>query len=228
MRNLQEQVKKAFCYQKLFWPFTVWINYFSDLKIFANFQPSASNFKKFSRSLEHFCLTVGQNNFGNKIPFLNSLKKPKKSSIFIAWYTRIEDFCSFFGRIENKKICFLDLLTFMHHQFFFLIFGPLFLLEKMMSFMDDPKDDGQKSSLPHRYSLAVLFCHFISGHSLVASDWHQAHTPLNLSFHRRYRLPGFQVCTLRLTQWYIPRSFELKFGTVHNRRRLWGEGKLIT
>ena len=26
MRNLQEQVKNAFCYQKLFWPFTVWIN----------------------------------------------------------------------------------------------------------------------------------------------------------------------------------------------------------
>ena len=26
LRNLQEQVKKAFCYQKLFWPFTVWIN----------------------------------------------------------------------------------------------------------------------------------------------------------------------------------------------------------
>ena len=26
MRNLHEQVKKAFCYQKLFWPFTVWIN----------------------------------------------------------------------------------------------------------------------------------------------------------------------------------------------------------
>jgi hypothetical protein len=39
-----------------------------------------------------------------------------------------------------------------------------------MSFMDDPKDDGQKSSLPHRYSLAVLFRNFISGHSLVASD----------------------------------------------------------
>ena len=30
--NLQEQGKKAFCYQKLFWPFTVWINCFSDLK----------------------------------------------------------------------------------------------------------------------------------------------------------------------------------------------------
>ena len=56
LRNLQEQVKKAFCYQKLFWPFTVWINCPSDLK-------------SFSRSLEQFFLTVGQNNFGNKIPF---------------------------------------------------------------------------------------------------------------------------------------------------------------
>ena len=51
LRNLQEQVKKAFCYHKLFWPFTV-------LK------------KSFSQSLEQFFLTVGQNNFGNKIPFL--------------------------------------------------------------------------------------------------------------------------------------------------------------
>ena len=30
----------------------------------------ASNFKSFSRSLEQFFLTVGPNNFGNKIPFL--------------------------------------------------------------------------------------------------------------------------------------------------------------
>ena len=35
MRNLQEQVKKAFCYQKLFWPFTVWINCSSNLQNFA-------------------------------------------------------------------------------------------------------------------------------------------------------------------------------------------------
>ena len=33
MRNLQEQLKKAFCYKKLFWPFTIWINISSDLKI---------------------------------------------------------------------------------------------------------------------------------------------------------------------------------------------------
>ena len=54
----------------LFWPFTVWTNCSSDLKIFANSQPSSSNFKSFSRSLEQFFLTVGQNNFGNEIPFL--------------------------------------------------------------------------------------------------------------------------------------------------------------
>ena len=58
MRNIQEQVKKAFCYQKLFWPFTVWINWSSDLKNFANSWPSASNFKSFSRSLEQKVRTI--------------------------------------------------------------------------------------------------------------------------------------------------------------------------
>ena len=70
MRNFQEQVKKAFCNQKLFWPFTARINCSSHLKILANSRPSASNFKSFPRSLEQFFLTVGQSNFGNKIPFL--------------------------------------------------------------------------------------------------------------------------------------------------------------
>ena len=79
MRNLQEQVKKAFCYQKLFWPFTTWINCSSDLKNFA--LPSASNFKSFSRSEEQFFLTVGQNNFGNKIPFLYFQIVPKQGPI---------------------------------------------------------------------------------------------------------------------------------------------------
>ena len=69
MRNLQEQIKKALCYQKFLCLFNVWINCSSDLKTFSNSQPSALNFKSFSRSLEHFFLT-GQNNFGNKIPFL--------------------------------------------------------------------------------------------------------------------------------------------------------------
>ena len=39
-----------------------------DLKNFANSRPSASNLNIFSRSLEQFFITVGQNNFGNKIP----------------------------------------------------------------------------------------------------------------------------------------------------------------
>ena len=72
IRNLQEQVKKAFCYQKSFWPFTVWINCSNDLKNFANPWPSASNFKSFSRSVEQFFLTVGQNKFGNKIPIYSN------------------------------------------------------------------------------------------------------------------------------------------------------------
>ena len=63
-------VKKAYCYQKLFWHFPVWINRSSGLKIFENSWPSASIFKCFSQSLEHFFLTVGQNNYGNKIPLL--------------------------------------------------------------------------------------------------------------------------------------------------------------
>ena len=33
--------------------------------------PVASNFKSFSQSLEQFFLTVGQNNFGNKILFMD-------------------------------------------------------------------------------------------------------------------------------------------------------------
>ena len=73
LRNLQEQVKKAFCYQKLFWPFTIWIDCSSDLKTLANSWPSASNFKSFFPSLDQFFLTVGQNNFGNKIPLYFSL-----------------------------------------------------------------------------------------------------------------------------------------------------------
>ena len=58
LRKVHEQVKKAFYSWKFFWPFTVWTNCSSDLKIFANSPPSALNFKKCSRSLEHFFLTV--------------------------------------------------------------------------------------------------------------------------------------------------------------------------
>ena len=49
------------------------MNCSSDHKIFATSPPSVLSFKSFSRSLEQFFLAVGQNNFGNKITFLNSV-----------------------------------------------------------------------------------------------------------------------------------------------------------
>ena len=65
MKNLQEKVKKAFCYLKLFWPFTVWINCSSDLKNFAN---SRLEFQKFFSNTRTIFSTVSQYNFDNKIP----------------------------------------------------------------------------------------------------------------------------------------------------------------
>ena len=56
MWNLQEQNKKASCYQKM-------TLHLLDLKVFVNSRPSASNFKSFSPSFEKFFLTVGQNIF---------------------------------------------------------------------------------------------------------------------------------------------------------------------
>ena len=59
---------KSILFQKLVWPLAVWINFSSDLKIFANSQPWASDFDSFSRSLEQCFLTVSENIFGNKVP----------------------------------------------------------------------------------------------------------------------------------------------------------------
>ena len=77
--------KKAFCCQKLFWPFTVWINCSSDLKNFTNSQPSASNFKSFFQSLGQFFLTVGQNNFSSKLLFLRVVQKNFQNKILVMW-----------------------------------------------------------------------------------------------------------------------------------------------
>ena len=70
LRNLKEQVQQAFWFK----PFSVWITWSSDLKFFENSRPLALNFKRFSWLLEHFFLTVGQNNFGNKIPAIPSFQ----------------------------------------------------------------------------------------------------------------------------------------------------------
>ena len=58
------------------------------------FEAESRQFAKILRSLEQFFLTVGQNNFGNKIPFLigskieeirgkNILLYPRKSNISV-------------------------------------------------------------------------------------------------------------------------------------------------
>ena len=93
MRNLQEQVKKAFCYHKLFWLFTVWTNCSSDLKTFANSHLTASNFKSFSRSLEQFFLTVGQ-----KRQFFFSQKTiaNRKSGFVKTWDVHVRSLSSYY------------------------------------------------------------------------------------------------------------------------------------
>ena len=105
-RNLQEQVKKAFCHQELFWPFTVWTNCSRDLKIFANSRPSASNFKSFSRLLEQFFLTVGQINFGNKIPvFSDCLPDVSLSQKYVGsdeWVSSRHFLCRFISYLTSN------------------------------------------------------------------------------------------------------------------------------
>ena len=75
-----------FCFQKVLWSFTVWINCSSDLNYFANSWPSTPNFKGCSQSLEqfqkqniifHFFYTWYQCRFKIiKIYVNGSLKKP--------------------------------------------------------------------------------------------------------------------------------------------------------
>ena len=80
MRNLQEQVKKAFCYQKLFWPFTVWINclVISKFLQILGLQPRISKLFSITRT---FFFIVGQNNFGNKIPMYDNWPDRKRSKL---------------------------------------------------------------------------------------------------------------------------------------------------
>ena len=56
---------------KLFWP-TVRKNCSGDQEKLLKFEAKGQEFAKNLRSLEQFFLTVGQNNFGNEIPFQTS------------------------------------------------------------------------------------------------------------------------------------------------------------
>ena len=75
----------------MFGPFTVWIN-------------CSRYLKSFSRSLEQFFLTVGQNNFGNKIPFLTNLFMLFKSCYYYSRATIIADNCFAVYQSPRRKL----------------------------------------------------------------------------------------------------------------------------
>ena len=62
LRNLQEQIKKSFLFQKLAWPDLLLFEWIV-LNFFAKAWPSASNFKSFFRSLKQFFLTVRRSEY---------------------------------------------------------------------------------------------------------------------------------------------------------------------
>ena len=58
MRNLQEQIKKVFCYQKLFWRFTVWMNWSGVREKCLEFEAEGREFaKKFSQWVRTILIT---------------------------------------------------------------------------------------------------------------------------------------------------------------------------
>ena len=86
----------------MFWPFIAWINCSSDLKNFANSWPSASIFKRFSQSLNR---TIGQNNFGNKIPFHFSPWILLNSSNLTIWRKKNQRFDEKTFQFKTTRIC---------------------------------------------------------------------------------------------------------------------------
>ena len=85
--------------------FTFWINCSGDLKNFANSWPSASNFKGFSRSLEHFFLTKGQNNFQWLVSddsWFQKLDHGVWKCLELMWIVSIQAFLN--NNIQKKKV----------------------------------------------------------------------------------------------------------------------------
>ena len=111
MRNLQEQVKKAICYQKLFWHFTVRTNFSSD------------DLKIFSQSEVQFFLTVGQNNFGNKIPLLWVGDNGKKITSEATRSLKIKHFIhlQFDGKIPLDSQIFFSFIYFLSDKSSFIL-----------------------------------------------------------------------------------------------------------
>ena len=79
LRKLQEQVKKAFCYQKLLWPFTVQIYFF---KLFLHVSKSQYFFSDLN------------SNCSNPLDLKNLQEKVKKAFCFqkLFWLKKVSDF----------------------------------------------------------------------------------------------------------------------------------------
>ena len=157
----QEQVKKAFCDQKLFWPFTVWKNCSSDFKNFANSLPPASNFKSFSRSLGQFFLTVGQNNFGNKIPFTDEL-----CWVFPLKMQRMS-FCESKDNDWPKSITVLKLHISMHYHFILVSLGRLY---SNIIYCREPRICKESSKKFHLSWLCAVCAYWLSLISIAMSE----------------------------------------------------------
>ena len=87
----------------LFWPFTVWINCSSGLNFF-----QAQIWNVFLDPENNFFLTVGQNNFGNKIPFC-SVQLEMQDAIFLAFENRLSTYTHFKLLKTKGKNCVLYL-----------------------------------------------------------------------------------------------------------------------
>ena len=103
LRHLQEQVKKNILLPKIFLTFHCLKKLFQRSQNVCKFS-AFSSFKIFSRSLQQFFLIVGQNNFGNKIPFL---------SLHLIFFS-----------LENKiSTKFLTTFIFLGHKYYHFLYG---------------------------------------------------------------------------------------------------------
>ena len=110
LRNLYEHVKKH-SVTKNCSDLSLYKLFFIDLKNFANSRISTSSFKSFSQSLGQFFLTIGQNNFGNKIlfPYFCLINLISKKSLKVHYFISVLEFdmiplFSFYFQLFISKI----------------------------------------------------------------------------------------------------------------------------
>ena len=94
LRNLQEQLKKHSVTQKLFWPFTVWINCSSDIKNFTNI----------------FFLAVGQNKISTRDHYLKYLFGQWKFELIFVTDYFFQLLMKYWNKLEQLKLQFEQII----------------------------------------------------------------------------------------------------------------------